>query len=215
MKRFLYRYILPVLGLVLIKILSLTYRIEIIDQEIESKIYKRGQFPIYTSWHQRLFLGVTFLAKRKPIAIIVSQSKDGDFIARILQFLGWHPVRGSSTRGGVKALKEMKRLSISGYSMGHIVDGPKGPFGIVKPGIIMIARFSGMPILPIIISPKKKWVFNSWDRFMIPKPFSKILVKFDRELYVPRNTDDSGLEEYRLLLEERLNYLYEELDGHI
>lgn len=82
---------------------------------------------IYASWHQRFFPGITFFASRRPIAILISQSRDGDFISHIVDILGWEPVRGSSSRGGSEGLQRLKELSREGHKIGHIVDGPKTP----------------------------------------------------------------------------------------
>ncbi len=214
MKRFIYKNLLPLLGFIIVKLISITYRTKIIDQEYEKAVLESGEFPIYISWHQRFIAGVTILSKRRPIAALVSMSKDGDIIANILKYLGWNPVRGSSSRGEIKALKEAIRLSRKGYSFGHIVDGPRGPFGLVKPGVIMIAKFSRMPILPFIISPENKWTFNSWDKFMLPKPFSRVIVRFDKGIYVPNNIGKEDIEEYRLMLEKKLEKLYIEADEY-
>lgn len=133
-------------------------------------------------------------------------------IANIANSLGWCPVRGSSSRGGKSALKELHKLILKGYKVGHIVDGPRGPHGIVKPGLLLIAQQSGMPIIPAIISPEKKWVFNSWDRFMIPKPFSRILFRFGDEMYVSNDIKGDAFEEKRFSIERTLEKLYLETD---
>jgi len=212
MKRFLYRKILPLLGLISIKFLCRTYKIKIINNHVESNIFKKGHRPIYISWHQRFFPGIMFLSGKKPIAIIVSKSKDGDLISRIIEMLGWLPIRGSSSKGGTEALRHVKELSKSGYSIGHIVDGPKGPFGEVKPGLIAIARTSGMPILPVIITAEKKWIFNSWDKFIIPKPFSKIIIKYEEEIYIPQNSSQDRLNKFRTEIQNSLFKQYEQVD---
>lgn len=212
MKRFIFRRILPYLGMLLVKILYCTYRIRIINGSIEEKIFESGKFPIYISWHQRFFPGIVFLAKRKPIAIIVSLSKDGDLISGVIKLLGWHPVRGSSSKGGAKALRKINEAVKAGYSLGHIVDGPRGPAGEVKPGLILIAKTSGMPVLPTIISAEKKWIFNSWDRFILPRPFSRIIIRFDKEISIPKKAGNKFLEIIRMELQERLFRLYNEID---
>jgi lysophospholipid acyltransferase (LPLAT)-like uncharacterized protein len=214
MKRFFYRYILPYLGLIFIRLISCTYRIKIINPEIEESIFNRGEVTIYISWHQRFFPGITFFASRHRISIMISQSKDGDFISRIVKILGWTPIRGSSAKGGKEGLQELKRLALDGCTIGHIVDGPKGPFGIVKPGLIVIAQYSGMPILPAIVSSDKKWIFNSWDKFIVPKPFSQVIIRFDKETYIPEELNSDEFEKYRLSLQERLQKLYEETDRY-
>ena len=212
-KRFLYGRMFLYIGLAFIKTISSTYKKKIVRPEIELNILKRGHVPIYASWHQRFFPGITFFETRRPISIMISQSRDGELVAKIAHLLGYHAIRGSSSRGGRKALYEICEMARQGYKVGHIVDGPRGPFGIVKPGLVKIAQYSEMPILPIIISSEKKWVFNSWDRFMIPKPFSRIIIRFGDEIYVPKNLKSSDFEEKRLSIERTLKELYAETDG--
>ncbi len=93
---------------------------------------------IYASWHQRFFPGITFFSTRKPIAIIISKSRDREMAARAVDILGWHSVRGSSSHGGKEALEEIKALGSAQYKVGHIVDGPQGPLGVIKPGLLRI-----------------------------------------------------------------------------
>ena len=102
---FIYRYIIPYGGLVLVKMISFTYRVRMVDAENESNILNKGESLIYASWHQRFFPGITFFTTRKPIAIMISQSRDGEYISRIVDILGWLPVRGSSSRGGPEAIQ--------------------------------------------------------------------------------------------------------------
>jgi lysophospholipid acyltransferase (LPLAT)-like uncharacterized protein len=123
----------------IVRLISLTYRVKILHPEKEQQLLTTRTNLIYASWHQRFFPGITFFSLRKPIAIIISKSRDGELISRVVRILGWYPVRGSSSRGGKNALEQIKALVPLGYKIGHIVDGPQGPFGIVKPGIIKIA----------------------------------------------------------------------------
>lgn len=211
MKRFFYKKILTFPGFIIIILLSLTYRIRITGRDNEESVYNNDNYPIYASWHQRFFPGIRLLGSRKP-AIIISRSKDGDLISNIIKHMGWRPVRGSSSRGGMQAIREIKKLTAAGCPIGHIVDGPRGPAERVKPGIITIARLSGMPIIPTIISPEKRWIFKSWDRFMLPKPFSKIIVKFEKPIFIPRKMDKENAETCRKSLEERLAKGYGEAD---
>ncbi|MCU0573725.1 MAG: lysophospholipid acyltransferase family protein [Syntrophobacteraceae bacterium] len=199
-------------GVQLMKALGRSYRYEVLNGETDDAVYRRGDVPIYCSWHQRWFAGITFMPRRHPIAIMVSQSQDGHFISEIVTRLGWHVARGSSSRGGSKALRELVGCLRRGVAVGHIVDGPRGPFGEVKPGLLTLARVSGMPIVPIVISPERKWVFRSWDRFMIPKPFSRIIIRFDDPVYVPRRLDEESFDKLRQGLQERLRWLYEDTD---
>lgn len=212
-KRLLELQIFTYIGLLIVKIISSTYTIKILEPEIEKDILKKKRTPIYVSWHQRFFPGIIFFATRKPIAIMISQSRDGELISKIVDRLGWRPVRGSSSRGGRHALREIRTLVRSGYKVGHIVDGPRGPSGVVKPGLLAIAQFSGMPIVPTISSAEKKWVFKSWDRFMIPKPFSRVLFRFGDEIYVSRDLRGEAFEKKRCAVENTLKRLYAETDA--
>ncbi len=211
-KRFLYRYLFPYGGLLLVKMISLTYRIKICDPQNESDILEKGGSLIYASWHQRFFPGIQFFASRKPISIIISQSRDGEFMAHIVDLLGWYPVRGSSSRGGSEALQKVKELARNGYKIGHIVDGPQGPPEVIKPGLIRIAQFAGKPIVPTITSGQKKWVFNSWDRFMVPKPFSRVIIRFGEAINVPPELSEDEFEKNRIFVEQKMKELYEDTD---
>jgi lysophospholipid acyltransferase (LPLAT)-like uncharacterized protein len=168
---FLYHTLFPQVGVFLVRLLSCTYRLRLVETQNERACLEKDGSVIYASWHQRFFPGVTFFAMRRPIAILISQRRDGEFAARIVDILGWRAVRGSSHRGGHEGLEQLKALSRKGYKIGHIVDGPKGPFGEIKPGLLRIAQVSGLGIVPTITSSERRWAFRSWDRFMVPSRF--------------------------------------------
>ncbi|WP_022665190.1 lysophospholipid acyltransferase family protein [Desulfospira joergensenii] len=212
LKSFLYRYLFPYGGLFGVRLLSATYRIKILDPENEKKVLDSRRQLVYASWHQRFFPGITFFSTRKPIAIMISQSRDGEMAARAVDLLGWHPVRGSSSKGGRQALEEIKTLARASYKIGHIVDGPQGPFGKVKPGLIRIAQYAGLPILPTITSAENPWIFNSWDRFMVPKPFSRVILRFGQAIEVPGKLDEKEFCAMQKKVEKRLKDLYEDTD---
>ena len=204
--------ILPPLGRVLVQTLSSSYRVRVMDQDNETRTLDRYGSIVYASWHQRFFPGITFFAERQPIAIMISQSRDGDLIARVATRLGWHPVRGSSSRGGEEALRHLKKLALQGYKIGHIVDGPRGPFGKIKPGLISIAHSTGLPVIPVAVSPQNPWTFKSWDRFMVPKPFSRIVIRFGTPVDVARKLQKKDFESARHSLEVAMLRLYQETD---
>lgn len=211
-KRLLYHYLFPYGGVLLARLLAATYRIRVVDPRNETGVLKSGKRLVYASWHQRAFAGITFFSTRRPIAIIISRSRDGEIAARAVARLGWRPVRGSSSRGGKEALEEIKALGRSRYSVGHIVDGPQGPFGVVKPGLVRIAQHTGLPIVPAVTSAENQWVFNSWDRFMVPKPFSRVIIRFGQPVHVPRAMAAGAFEAVRRQVEEGLKALYEDTD---
>ena len=212
LKYFIYRHVIPTAGLAAVRFLSATCRVRLMNPENERAAQSQNKGLIYASWHQRFFPGITFFSSRKPIAIIISRSLDGEMIARVVRILGWHPVRGSSSRGGTEALSQIKHLGTCGFRVGHIVDGPQGPFGVIKPGLIRIAQFTGMPIVPTITSAQHRWVFNSWDRFMVPKPFSRVIIRFGDPIHVPGDLTAQEFETLRLTVEHGLADLYADTD---
>jgi len=126
--------------------------------------------------------------------------------------IGWVPVRGSTSRGGKKALQEMI-AGVEKYRMsGHIVDGPQGPPHIIKPGLIALASQTGAAICPGYISYENPIIFNSWDRFMIPMPFSRVLLRAGDFIFIQKELDEKAFEEARLDVERRMIEGYAEAD---
>jgi lysophospholipid acyltransferase (LPLAT)-like uncharacterized protein len=197
----------------LIRLLASTYRFKVLNEEVIDAVYARGEAPIYACWHQRWMAPVAMRPRKAPLGIMVSQSRDGEFISRIIARMGWHVARGSSSRGGREALRALLGFLRSGVAVVHVVDGPRGPFGVIKPGLIALARMSGMPILLTAVSPERRWICNSWDRFMIPKPFTRVVAKVDAPVYAPRHMNEADAEALRKQLEGRLRVLYAEVDS--
>ena len=142
--------------------------------------------------------------------MITSQSLDGEYIARFLKRFGFGTVRGSSSRGGVKALVEMIRYMRRGLSMAFTVDGPRGPRYVAKTGPIILAKKTGNPIIPFSVECSRYWTVNSWDRMHIPKPFTRARFIISAPIYVPADIDDLQLEDKRLALQQALDRLTED-----
>lgn len=172
----------------LIRTIGKTIRYEVEGWENFEAIEKAGKLPIYSFWHNRIFSGTYFFRKR-GIVVITSQSKDGEYIARFIQRLGFGAVRGSSTRGGVGALVEMIRLMRGGLSMAFSVDGPKGPRYVAKNGAVLLAKKTGNPLMPFVVENKNYWTVKSWDRLQIPKPFTRVRVIIGKPIYVSPEAD--------------------------
>ncbi len=204
----------PVVYLFL-KIYTKTLELKVENAEEVLEFVKRGGRFIMASWHQRFFGGF-FLprALRMRPCIMISRSRDGDFIADVVRRIGWEVARGSSSKGGKEALREMVAGVIETKVGGHIVDGPTGPPRIVKPGIIALAQKTGAAITPTCVSYENPWIFNSWDRFMIPKPFSGVLLRFGPLEWIPAEMSEQEFEECRLELEKQLALVYEEIDQY-
>ena len=119
---------------------------------------------------------------------MVSRSEDGEIGAGIANLNGWATIRGSSSKGGVTALARMVK-NLKEYPLaGHIVDGPRGPAGKVKPGVLQMARLTGAALVPMNVSADNAWYANSWDRFMIPKPLARVTIRFSNPIYVDQKT---------------------------
>ncbi len=159
-------------------LLNLTYRYEFIglNHKENAKAFSSHKTFIYALWHQNL-IGAIFSHIGEHFTMIISESKDGELVAVTCEKFGHRPARGSSTRGGKKALIQILRNINKGFPAALSVDGPKGPPHVVKPGVIEIARLSQAAILPLSPYPTKFWTIQkSWDQFRIPKPFSKIII---------------------------------------
>lgn len=189
-------------------------RVRVIGEEIALGCLSDYGGVVVAVWHQRFLPALAYVTKFrhfKPI-VMISQSKDGELAARLAERLGLVPVRGSSSRGGTSALVAVTKALKNKQFVIHIVDGPKGPKGIVKPGIISMAQVSGAAVLPVIVSANKAWVAGSWDRFLIPKPFSEVTIEWGQPFVVPRDLDPVGHEELRKEIEQSLAEGYAEAD---
>jgi len=166
---------------------------------------------IFCAWHNRLALALltyTHYAQQrrqpKRLAAIVSASKDGGMVARILEHFGVQPVRGSSSRRGSQALLELTTWAGRGYDLAITPDGPRGPRYTFQPGAIALARLTGGLLIPSSINLSWKICLRSWDRFQIPLPFSRVVVKFGQPLRVPQEITESERLALRQELEKRL-----------
>jgi len=175
------------------------------EEELLSYLHQGGK-GIAAFWHQRILLVIRYarrFSKFTP-AVMISRSRDGDLIADVARRLNFRPVRGSSSRGGREALAAMvKELSVHPVAV-HALDGPRGPRGLIKAGIIRMAQLSGVPIIPVYISVNRAWTLRSWDRFLIPKPFSTVWVRFDKPIAVPAELNDAAFEALRLDVEKKM-----------
>jgi lysophospholipid acyltransferase (LPLAT)-like uncharacterized protein len=168
---------------------------------------------IYTVWHNRLGLSMQaylYTKKRRGsigMAAMVSASKDGGFLAAILEGFRVQPVRGSSSRRGPQALLELTSWAERGYELAITPDGPRGPCYRVQEGVIYLAQVTGLPIIPFSYHAHWKVRVKSWDRFIIPLPFSRCDMYLGKPVHVPRATPDSEREGLRLALEQELKQL--------
>lgn len=203
-------------GKLLVDLLFKTTRIEKIGIEKIESILKSRRF-IFALWHSRILL-ISYLYQGWNGTMLVSQSRDGEWIARILQRQGHDPVRGSTTRGGLRALSQIIRRLKAKTSPAVITpDGPQGPRFKVQSGIITLAQRTGYPIVPVSFSARRVKIFNSWDRFLLPLPFTHCRVLYGEPIWVPEDADPETLSDCRLQLEKELCRITREVDlfyGH-
>jgi hypothetical protein len=143
--------------------------------------------------------------RNQRIAVMVSRSFDGEYIARIIEKLGFVAVRGSSSRGGAGALFGMKTVLESGESVAFTIDGPRGPKYVAKPGPVGLSKVTGIPMAAFYVALSNAWVLKTWDDFMIPKPFSRALVRLSRKTVIPADANDSRLDDYHAELQAALD----------
>jgi hypothetical protein len=167
---------------------------------------------IFAFWHSRILL-LSYIYKGLGATILVSKSEDGEIIARVLQQQGQLCVRGSTRKGGLRALARLIRTMRDQKRPGVVVpDGPQGPRYQVQPGVIVMAKQTGYPIIPLTYSSRKAKVFKSWDRFMLPFPGTDGQVAYGEPIHVPADTEGEALERYCVQLEEELNRITQAAD---
>jgi lysophospholipid acyltransferase (LPLAT)-like uncharacterized protein len=193
--------------------LMATVRFRVLTAEPHKSIVAQNKGVIYTLWHGRL-LPLTFFHRGQNIATLISQSSDGEYIARVVERWGYTAIRGSSSRGGSGALREMIKVARKGRSMAITPDGPRGPKQKLKPGVLALAQMSGQPMIPMSASATRAWWVDArWDHFLVPKPFSKVFIRYADPVYVPRDADEAALEHIGAGVEQTLIRLTKETDA--
>jgi len=194
-----------------ILLLGHTWRIRWFGLEQVRAAEKDGGNVIYAFWHGRM-LALCFSHRRRLVHIMISEHRDGEMIAQTVELLGFLPVRGSTTRGGLRALFQMADRISAGYDVAITPDGPRGPRFQVQQGVIALAQRTGMPIVPVSDSASFRKTLSSWDRYIIPLPFSRVVILHGKPISVPRQLTPEGMEEKRAQLEEALQALTRQAD---
>lgn len=192
-------------GWPILEALGGTYSWRITGQQHLAAIAADGRAPIHAFWHGRTMAGTLFFRDRGIVAI-TSANFDGEWLARIIGKFGYRTARGSSSRGGARALAQMRRDLTEGRPVALAVDGPRGPARVAQPGAVWLAGATGHPILPFHVEADRAWTVRSWDRHLIPKPGATVRVAIGEPLYVS-GTDEATLGLARTALEQRLRDL--------
>ena len=191
---------------------GLTLRWTVVGGENIAKAHAAGKV-CWASWHGRQLLTINVHAGQR-VVILASLSKDGDIQTAMLERLGYRVERGSSSRGAARGLLSMARAMREGWQPAIAVDGPRGPRHEVKQGIVALARYEDASIIPTMASCESAWVVPSWDRTLLPKPFTRAVIEYGEPVHVPAKTTDEELERLRAGLEATLAEMTSRCDRH-
>ena len=192
-------------GAPVIRALAATWRWHVEGYAHYESIVASGRQPIMAFWHGRI-LPATVFFKNRGIVVITSQNFDGEWIAGIIRRFGYGTARGSSSRGGARALVQLRRDLAAGRPAGFTLDGPRGPARVAQPGAVFLAGATGYPILPFHFEASRFWEMNSWDRTQVPKPFSRVALAIGAPLHVAGTAKDT-IDAARIDLERALGVL--------
>lgn len=202
-----------VLGSLLIRLLFITIRLKENPNDYARTLKRQGKCVIYAFWHAHILVPV-YAGRGLGIKVLISRHSDGEYIAQVIQKLGYGVARGSTTRGGARALLSMiKKVKEEKISLAITPDGPKGPRFVVQSGVIFLGQKTRYPIIPVTINFTKHWELPSWDRFCIPKPFSKAMIIYGEPIIIPPELENAETEECRKLLETTLVKMADEADS--
>jgi lysophospholipid acyltransferase (LPLAT)-like uncharacterized protein len=198
--------LISILGFRLVQLLGSTLRWKTEGLEHFDAIVAGGRQPVMAFWHGRI-LPATYYFRRRGIVVITSENFDGEWIAGIIERFGYGTARGSTSRGGRKALVQLVRDLAAGKPAGFTLDGPRGPARVAQPGAVWLSKATGHPVLPFHLEASRYWTLDSWDRTQIPKPFSTVAIAMGEPFQVASDADEGALERARLMLEDRLKLL--------
>ena len=173
---------------------------------------------IFVFWH-RCVLPAMWIFRHHNLGVITSESRDGEYIARVISRMGFVPIRGSSSRGGRRAMVEMRQLVSDGGGVAFTIDGPRGPRYVAKRGPVTLARITGIPIVAFYAALDRAWALNTWDRFLIPKPFARVYIRASTRFHVPADADDATMDrcynEMQAALERVTSYAESQAAQHV
>jgi lysophospholipid acyltransferase (LPLAT)-like uncharacterized protein len=167
------------------------------------------QRPLIGSFWHSCLIPATYICRNLGVRVMSSNSYDGEYMGRIIHKFGFVAVKGSSSRNAVRALLGLRRALEQGWTVAFTLDGPRGPQHKVKPGPVALARSSGVPMTMFYAAVDRAWVLNTWDRLMIPRPFSRVLVRFGKLIPVPTDASDEDIERYTAELQASLDRVVE------
>ena len=200
------------LGQGLVGVLFATVRFRTEGEESFLRFRREGRPVIFVCWHGQL-LPLVHRHRRTGTVVLVSEHADGEYITRVIERNGFGTVRGSSTRGGIRGLKGLIRAARAGRDLALTPDGPRGPARSFKPGALLAAQLTGLPVIPVAAAASAAWHFDSWDRSMVPRPLSVVRIAYGTHRWVDRAAGREALEAQSRALEAELNALTDHCSG--
>ena len=201
------------LGYGIIRLIGPTLRVAVSYEDGTQKTL--DERPLIASFWHSCMIPATYIFRDMGIRVMSSDSYDGQYMGRIIHKFGFLAVKGSSSRNAVRALLGLRRALEEGWTVAFTLDGPRGPRHKVKPGPVALARSSGLAMTMFHAAVDKAWVLNSWDRLMIPKPFSRVLVYFGKLIPVPKDATDEDLERYAGELQASMDRVCEFAEANV
>ena len=196
-----------------IRLIGPTLRVAVSREEgaAETPEYR----PVIASFWHACMIPATWICRDLGIRVMSSNSYDGEYMGRIIRKFGFVAVKGSSSRNAVRALLGLRRALDEGWTVAFTLDGPRGPRYKVKPGPVALGRSSGIPLALFHMAVEKAWVLNTWDRLMIPMPFSRVLMRLGKMIHVPSDATDEDIERYQAELQVGLDRVREFAEANV
>ena len=205
-QRIVLRFIIAA-GYFFIRMIGPTLRVSVSREEGAQETLAQRPL-ILCFWHAGI-IPATYAFRDLGIRVMSSNSYDGEYMGRIIRKFGFVAVKGSSSRNAVRALLGLRRALQEGWAVAFSIDGPRGPRYKVKPGPVALARSSGVPLATFHVAVEKAWVLNTWDRLIIPMPFSRVLLRTGKLIPVPENAGDGAIERYQQEVQDSLDRIRE------
>lgn len=197
-------WFLPLIAVFFQRLIGFTSKFIILNNDNYQKLFNEKKPFIYSIWHTNVLYS-PYLHRGKNVAVMISESKDGDFINEVVYRFNNTSIRGSSSRGGSKALKAMIQHLKRGLPAAFTPDGPRGPAFVLQPGIIASAQVTQVPIVPFHYECSRQWILEkAWDKHRIPKPFTTFVICYGEPIYIPRNLNEDEFEICRVQVEKAM-----------
>jgi len=197
-----------------VHLLYRSLRVRVVGDEPLEELRRRHGAICYCAWHA-VMIGPLYHHRHTDGYALVSEHEDGELIARVLKRIGYTVARGSTTHGGVRGLMRIVQAVRAGHELGVCPDGPLGPRYVAQPGVVFVAQKSGCPIVPMGFASSRYWEFNSWDRFRLPKPWSRAEIRYGEPIHVPSELTEDEVEVFRRRVEEGLKEVTRQAEASV